>query len=56
MCGKKVDLEDFDLRSKTDDDMKGFIIEVDLGDLHDLYNDYPLALEKTARAADMLSH
>ena len=52
------ELEDFDLRSKSDDDTKGFILEVDLEyppHLHNPHNDYPLAPEKMAISDDMLS-
>ena len=52
------EVEAFDLKSKLAEAPKGYILEVDLhypAHLHDIHNDYPLAPEKVAVRADMLS-
>ena len=52
------DPEDFILENYTNDTRKGVVLEVDLEypeELHDLHNDYPLALEKILITDDMLS-
>ena len=52
------EVEAFDLKSKLADAPKGYILEVDLhysAHLHDMHNDYPLAPEKVAVRADILS-
>src|SRR5688572_29954288 len=52
------EISEFDLQSKTDDDSKGFILEVDMEyppHLHNPHNDYPLAPEKMAITEEMLS-
>src|SRR6218665_2237482 len=52
------ELEDFDLNSKSDDGLKGYILEVDLeypSNLHETHNDYPLAPEKMVITTDMVS-
>src|SRR5678816_4255665 len=52
------EISEFDLQSKTDDDSKGFILEVDMEyppHLHNPHNDYPLAPEKMAITDEMLS-
>jgi RNase P subunit RPR2 len=50
--------EDFDLHSKSAEDCKGYILEVDLDyptNLHHSHNDYPLAPEKAKVTPHMLS-
>src|SRR6218665_3879404 len=52
------EVEAFDLKSKLANAPKGYILEVDLhypAHLHDRHNDYPLAPEKVAVKAHMLS-
>ena len=52
-------IDKIDLGKYRDDSKKGLILEVDLEypqELHDLHNDYPLALEKMAVKKDMLSN
>jgi len=52
------ELSEFELDSKTDDDAKGFILEVDMEyppHLHKPHNDDPLATEKMAITGDMPS-
>jgi len=49
---------EFDLTEKLATDTKGYILEVDLDypdELHDAYNDYPLAPESLIVTADMIS-
>ena len=52
------ELNNIDLGKYKEDFNDGLILEVDLEypkDLHELHNDYPLALEKVKVSKDMLS-
>src|SRR6218665_854332 len=52
------EIDSFDVLTKMDEDVKGYIVEVDLeypAHLHDKHNDYPLTPEKIAVMAHMLS-
>ena len=51
-------IDEFDVMSINEKSDIGYILEVDSEypkELHELYNDYPLALEKLAVSSDMLS-
>ena len=51
-------VDKFDVMSVNEKSPIGYFLEVDLeyaDELHDLHNDYPLALEKLAASGDMLS-
>ena len=53
---KNVDV--LDVNSISEKDKTGYFLEVDLeypDELHELQNDYPLALEKLTISSDMLS-
>ena len=55
---KKCLIDEFDLNLVKENSSMGYIPEVDLeypSELHDLHNDYPLALEKLEISQDMLS-
>ena len=52
------EIDDFDVNSISKDSPDGYILEVDLefpDSLHDVHNDYPLALEKREITNEMLS-
>ena len=52
------ELEGVDLNSKSDEDSKGYVLEVDLEyppHLHESHNEYPLAPEKMVITPDMVS-
>jgi hypothetical protein len=52
------EIEYLDVMAIPDDRVEGYILEVDLEypkELHDVHNDYPLALEKLKVSSDMLS-
>jgi len=52
------EIRDLDITNVPDDDPTGYIFEVDVEyphDLHELYNDYPLAPEKVTLTEEMLS-
>ena len=51
-------VDEFDVMSISEKSLIGYFFEVDLqypDELHELYNDYPLAPEKLAVSSDMLS-
>ena len=51
-------VDEFDVMSINEKSLIGYLLEVDLkypDELHELHNDYPLALEKLAVSSDMLS-
>ena len=52
------EIKNFDVNSINENSLDGYVLEVDLeypDELHDLHNDYPLALEKLEISNGMLS-
>ena len=52
-------VDNFDVNSISKNSIYGYILEVDLeypDELHNLHNEYPLALEKLEITSDMLSN
>ena len=55
---KWIDPKEFDLNKYTSNNSKGWVLEVDLEypkELPELYNDYPLALDKIEIKREMFS-
>ena len=53
-----TNVDEFDVMSINEKSLIGYLLEADLeyyDKLHELHNDYPLALEKLAVSSDMLS-